>query len=67
MRRVAGHNRFAEGCGRLCPAVRRSWQEATTKQIGGLNTPMFAVLLWLVLTTAGCQAHAVWWIVARPG
>lgn len=64
---MAGRNRFAVFGGRLCLAVRRSWQEATTKQICGLDTPMFGLAFALVLMTAGCQAHAVWWIVARPG
>lgn len=55
---MAGRGRFAGFCGRLCPAPSR-W-----KPVWGLSTPVFAVALWLVLTCAGCQAHAVWWIVA---
>lgn len=63
---MAGRNRFT--CSnRLRPAVRRSWQETLTKRVCGLDVFMFATACALAVITAGCQAHAVWWIVARPG
>ena len=64
---MARHSRPAATCSRLCLALQRSWHEAITKRICGLDVFTFGVAFALAMITAGCQAHAVWWIVARPG
>ena len=64
---MASGSRFAAICGRLRLALQRSWQETITKQVCGLDVFTFGVAFALAVITAGCQAHAVWWIVARPG
>lgn len=64
---MAGRSRPAAICGRLRLALQRSWQETITKQICGLDVFMFGVACALAVITAGCQAHAVWWLIARPG